>query len=70
MIVCSCRAVSDRDLRELARAGLSHADVVAQTGVGTDCGCCREDVADILSRAAGPCRGADACPGCPRRRAA
>jgi bacterioferritin-associated ferredoxin len=70
MIVCSCRAISDRELREAAQAGLSHAEIVAQTGAGTDCGCCCEDVADILSRAAGTCRGADACAGCPRRRAA
>jgi len=70
MIVCSCHAISDRDLQEAARAGLSHAEIVAQTGVGSDCGCCREDVADILSSAAGPCRGAEACAACPRRRAA
>ncbi len=70
MIVCSCRAVSDRELRDAAQTGLSPAEIVARTGAGTDCGCCRDEVADILSRAAGPCRGADACAGCPRRRAA
>jgi bacterioferritin-associated ferredoxin len=69
MIVCSCRAISDRDLSDAARAGLTHAEIVAQTGVGTDCGCCREVVADILSQI-GPCRGSAACSGCPRRSAA
>jgi bacterioferritin-associated ferredoxin len=70
MIVCCCRAVSDQALRDAAQAGLSHAEIVAQTGAGTDCGCCREEVANIVMPTAGPCRGADACPGCPRRRAA
>ncbi len=69
MIVCSCRAISDRDLSDAARAGLTHAEIVAQTGVGTDCGCCREEVVDILSQI-GPCRGSAACSGCPRRSAA
>ncbi|GEJ57252.1 (2Fe-2S)-binding protein [Anaeromyxobacter diazotrophicus] len=70
MIVCSCRAVSEQALREAACAGLSPAEVEAQTGAGGDCGCCREEVAYILSRAAGPCRAGGACPGCPRRQAA
>ena len=70
MIVCSCRAVSDRVLEDAHRAGLSREEIEAQTGAGTDCGCCRAALDDILSAAACACRGADACPGCPRRRAA
>jgi bacterioferritin-associated ferredoxin len=69
MIVCSCHAVSERELREAAHAGQTPDEIVSQTGAGSDCGCCAEAVADILSRAAGPCRGADACHGCPRRAA-
>jgi bacterioferritin-associated ferredoxin len=66
MIVCSCHAISDRALREAAAAGLSHHEVVAITGAGTDCGCCSETVAEIVAESHGPCR-ADPCPGCPRR---
>jgi bacterioferritin-associated ferredoxin len=69
MIVCSCHAVSDRALREAAGAGLSHQEVIAATRAGTDCGHCRESVADIIAASHAPCR-ADACPGCPRRAAA
>ncbi len=70
MIVCSCHAVSERTLRAEAAAGLSHDEVVAVTRAGTDCGHCRETVADIVAARGGPCRGARACPGCPSRVAA
>jgi len=46
MIVCSCHAVSDRVLREAAATGLSHDEIVASTHAGTDCGHCRETVAE------------------------
>jgi bacterioferritin-associated ferredoxin len=70
MIVCCCHAVSDRTLREAAAAGLSHDEIESATGAGTACGVCREAVADIVTQSHGPCRGAEACPGCPRRVAA
>lgn len=70
MIVCSCHAVSDRALRDAAAAGFSYEEAVGATRAGTDCGHCRETVAEILSEAGGPCRGAQSCPGCPRRPAA
>ncbi len=70
MIVCCCRAVSDGMLREAAASGLSTEEIVSATGAGTACGACREAVADIVAENHGPCRGADACPGCPRRVAA
>ena len=63
MIICSCRAVSDRALRDAAAAGLSRAQVAHATGAGTDCGHCRDAVADIVAEARGPCRGAETCPG-------
>jgi bacterioferritin-associated ferredoxin len=66
MIVCSCHAVSDHALRAAAANGLSHHEIVAATGAGTDCGQCHETVADIVTDV-GPCRGAGACPDCPRR---
>jgi bacterioferritin-associated ferredoxin len=52
MIVCLCRAVSDRAIRSAA-AGRNLDEVVRATGAGSDCGCCAEEVARI---AAGPCR--------------
>jgi bacterioferritin-associated ferredoxin len=67
MIVCSCHAVSDRALRDAAAAGLSHDEIVASTRAGSDCGHCRETVAEIVTQSHGPCRGTGACPGCPRR---
>ena len=62
MIVCSCRAVSDRELRRAAEAGRSLEEVVRATGVTTDCGCCAEDVRRIMAppRACRPVP----CPGC------
>ncbi len=63
MIVCSCRAVSDRELRMAAEAGRSLPDIVRVTGAGTDCGCCTETVERIVSTAR-PCRPAP-CTGCP-----
>lgn len=70
MIVCCCHAVSDRTLRAEAAAGLSHDEIVAVTGAGTDCGQCRETVADMVAASRGPCRGSRACAGCPSRVAA
>ena len=69
MIVCSCHAVSDRALRDAAARGLSHAQIVATSRAGTDCGHCREAVAEIVvQRDAGGC--GNGCPTCPRRAAA
>jgi bacterioferritin-associated ferredoxin len=67
VIVCCCHAVSDKSLREAAAAGLSSEEIVSATGAGSACGACVEAVADIVAESHGPCRGAEACPGCPRR---
>ena len=49
MIVCSCHAVSDREIRRLARAGAKCPRAVAEAcGAGTCCGGCRMTVAAIL----------------------
>lgn len=64
MIVCLCRAVSDRALRAARDGGAASLALVAsRTGAGTGCGCCREEIARILAE---PCRAAP-CPGCPNR---
>jgi bacterioferritin-associated ferredoxin len=65
MIVCVCKAVSDRAIRAARDAGATTpALVAAATGAGTSCGCCRDAVARILAE---PCRAAAPCPGCPNR---
>jgi bacterioferritin-associated ferredoxin len=49
MIVCHCRAVSDRILREAVRRGHGSVEaVVEQTGAGTCCGGCLPNVQDIV----------------------
>ena len=49
MIVCSCHAVSDREIRRLARAGAASPRAVAEAcGAGSCCGGCRMTVAAIL----------------------
>jgi bacterioferritin-associated ferredoxin len=63
MIVCSCRAVSDRELHRAALAGRSLDEVVRLTGATTDCGCCEETVRRIVA-APRPCRSTP-CPDCP-----
>jgi bacterioferritin-associated ferredoxin len=63
MIVCSCRAVSDRELHMAAEAGRSLSDIVRVTGATTDCGCCTESVERIVATAR-PFRPAP-CTGCP-----
>ena len=63
MIVCSCRAVSDRELRMAAEAGRSLREIVQVTGASTDCGCCADTVERIVTDAR-PCRSAP-CTGCP-----
>lgn len=64
MIVCVCRAVSDRDIRAArARGAVTLAAVAAATGAGTGCGCCREAVARLLAE---PCR-PEPCAACPNR---
>lgn len=67
MIVCVCRAVSDRVVRAARAAGARTLPALAAaTGAGEDCGCCRPEVERVLAE---PCR-AEPCPGCPGSRAA
>ncbi|HET6921687.1 MAG TPA: (2Fe-2S)-binding protein [Anaeromyxobacteraceae bacterium] len=64
MIVCSCRAVSDHTLHDLAARGLPASEVFRVSGAGSDCGCCAEVVAGTIA-AAVPCR-VTPCADCPR----
>ncbi len=82
MIVCLCRAVTDRDVRAARARGADTVETVASlTGAGTSCGCCREVIAKILvepldpagavaaaRRRESPC-GAGRCADCPNRSA-
>jgi len=63
MIVCSCHAVSDREIHRALEAGRSLEEVVRLTGATTDCGCCAEAVKRIAA-ATSPCRSTP-CPDCP-----
>ena len=50
MLVCHCKAVCDRTIRQCVRAGdaSSVEEVGACTGAGTRCGGCHESIEDIL----------------------
>ena len=54
MIVCHCRAVTDRTIRACIREGASTLDVVsAETGASTCCGGCEPTVNRILTEELG-----------------
>jgi bacterioferritin-associated ferredoxin len=49
MYVCICNGITDRDVRDAARAGASDlSDLSAMTGCSTVCGSCGELAMDIL----------------------
>lgn len=61
MILCLCRAVSDRAILAVVRAGARTVGEVARaTGAATDCGSCACDVARMVRGCAEPCTSAGA----------
>ncbi|MFU8878204.1 MAG: bacterioferritin-associated ferredoxin [Wenzhouxiangellaceae bacterium] len=49
MFICVCNAVSDREIRDLARRGVeSYAELQRLTGCGNCCGQCAEEAEDLL----------------------
>jgi bacterioferritin-associated ferredoxin len=49
MIVCACRAVSDRDVAKAIGAGACSVEQIAAcTRAGTGCGQCRENLQEAL----------------------
>lgn len=51
MVLCICRAVTDRDVKAAISRGAASLDEVSQcTGAGTDCGACRLKIARELQR--------------------
>lgn len=54
MIVCHCRAVSDRTIRASIRGGATTLDdVAAETGASTCCGGCEPTVTQLLDEELG-----------------
>lgn len=52
MIVCVCNAVSDRDIRKMADAGVSDFETLqAMTACSTCCGCCEGTARAVLAEA-------------------
>jgi bacterioferritin-associated ferredoxin len=50
MIVCLCRRVTDRAIRDLVADGAASVDeVAARCGAGTGCGGCRQSVAHMVA---------------------
>ena len=55
MIVCSCHAVTDREIRRLARAGACSVREVAEScGASSACGGCHASVVAILDEMDAP----------------
>jgi bacterioferritin-associated ferredoxin len=51
MIVCSCRVVSDRRIREAVAAGATTVIAVGRMiGAGTGCGMCRRSINELVLR--------------------
>jgi len=49
MIVCVCRAITDRRIRQEAAAGHDLEQVFARTGAGSSCGICKLAVARLVA---------------------
>lgn len=65
MIVCVCRAVSDRTIRQAVTEGASTLeDVARKCGAGTCCGACVNAVATLIGRH-GPSASPDCSPRAP-----
>jgi len=61
MVLCICRAVTEREIDAAVRAGARSVDAVgACCGAGTDCGACREAIEARIE---------DSCAACPLRSA-
>lgn len=59
MILCLCKAVSDREVDDAIRRGASSTSAVGQVcGAGTDCGACVSAIEERICSGRGRCRGA------------
>jgi bacterioferritin-associated ferredoxin len=49
MIVCHCRGLSDRTIREVVQSGArTHREVALACGAGRSCGGCRPAVGEVI----------------------
>ncbi|MGA7616790.1 MAG: (2Fe-2S)-binding protein [Thermoanaerobaculia bacterium] len=51
MIVCLCRAKSDRDVLEAIEEGARSVSDLRRCGIGTECGSCHDMLRQMLARA-------------------
>lgn len=56
MIICLCKNVSDRQIKELASQGKQFCEVIRSSQAGTCCGACTEDVKKIVQTEGKPTR--------------
>jgi len=55
VVLCSCRAVSEREVETAIARGAHSVEAVARAcGAGADCGSCHADIGDRIAR---QCRG-------------
>ena len=64
MIVCICRAKSDRDVARAIESGATSVADLQRCGIGTDCGSCHNVLRMMLAEAAAADAAAAACPQC------
>jgi bacterioferritin-associated ferredoxin len=48
VIVCICKGVSDRKIREMAQQGQSLRQIITNCEAGTCCGACTSDIKEIV----------------------
>ncbi len=52
MYVCICNAVTDKDIRKAAKAGMTSLSALQEElGVAINCGSCADDASEILREA-------------------
>jgi bacterioferritin-associated ferredoxin len=65
MVLCICHAVTERELEAAIEGGAHTLSAIAEKlGAGDDCGCCKDEIEERLTRRGGGC--GRACDGCPR----
>jgi bacterioferritin-associated ferredoxin len=65
MVLCICRAVTERELEAAIEGGATTLAAIAEKlGAGSDCGCCTDEIEERLESRTGGC--GRACAGCPR----
>ena len=54
MILCSCKGLSESQIRDLVRSGWNRIDLLeAATGIGSECGSCWEGLVRVLDEESG-----------------